>query len=464
MRKKRRKPWPAECVWPEPLTEGEGESWDADDARMLKLDAAGEELLDIKAYFDACVEEGRLNEDYSLNEEWGEDRPAADWTPEVGEEYWYDGFDIDAWEVDLTNHINLLKIPAGSPEDDPVYILRDVTGYEFINENLLRQAFTRRAFAEEYALYGSNEELEFIGDTVLNTLVTREMAKQLSETLQTLPEAPFQSVLDEGELTRLRNEFVSGEALSAKAAELGFDRFILYGSAEEHSEKALEDAMEALIGAIMVDNGWDWDAAERAADRMLDLQITNPDELLKQTFYDLFNAWHQKRFGAIPAYELTRLRAKGKLFGGTYLCTIRFQVPANDRGISPDQRFDVEAETRSKAREEAARRAYSFVVSNGLWMNLTDAGVIPRFEDSINQLQELFQKKYIDAPSYEFEETTGGKWHCECLCSGVNGYGTAASKVKAKKKAAFMVLVRLLDAAGICRPEWKEQMWAMGEE
>ena len=467
MQKKRRKPWPENCVWPEPLAEGEGDSWSVEDAQMLKLDEKGEELLEIKAYYDSLVEEGRLKEDYTLNEAWTPDDGTAaeeDWFPAMGWDYWFEGFEADIWEYDLSAHINMLKLPAQSVDTDPVYYLRDVTGYEFINENLLRQAFTRRAFAEEYALYGSNEELEFIGDTVLQTVVTREAVKQMADVWTTVPEAPFQCKYAEGDLTALRNRFVSGEALSTKAAELGLDRFILYGSGEEHADKACEDALEALIGAVMVDSGWDWDAAERVIDRLLGIHIMNPDELLKQTFYDIFNAWHQRRFGCMPAYEINRIRPWRSKEGPAYSCTIRFQVPENDRGIQPDQRFDAEGETRSKAREEAARRAYGFVVSNGLWMNLKDAGVIPKYDDSINQLQELFQKKYVDSPSYEFEEISGGKWHCECVCSGVNGYGTAPAKVKAKKKAAFMVLVRLLDAAGICRPEWKEEMWRMTEE
>lgn len=63
--------------------------------------------------------------------------------------------------------MNCIKIPFSS--QDPVTAIRDVTGYEFINENLLRQAFTRRAFGLEYGV-GNSEELEFLGDSILNTV------------------------------------------------------------------------------------------------------------------------------------------------------------------------------------------------------------------------------------------------------------------------------------------------------
>ena len=50
--------------------------------------------------------------------------------------------------------------------------------------------------------------------------------------------------------------------------------------------------MEALIGAVAVDSGWDQKALERVADNLLCLQLMYPDRFLKATHYDLFNAWH----------------------------------------------------------------------------------------------------------------------------------------------------------------------------
>lgn len=170
------------------------------------------------------------------------------------------------------------------------------------------------------------------------------------------------------------------------------------------------------------------------------MQLTYPDAFLKKTYYDLFNAWHQRHFGERPSYEVS-----GQ---GTYYCTIRFHIPENEKGIPCYQRIDVSAFSRSEAREEAALRAYSFVVGHGLWLDLKEAGIIPDIENSINQLQELYQKKYVqEKPVYELEEW-GGQWNCDCVCDGVNGWGKAASKTQAKKKAAYMVLGRLLKAAG----------------
>ena len=61
--------WPVDCVWPEPIWKGEGTPWEPDEVDPLLLDEEGQDLLEIREYFDSLVEEGVLNEDYTLNEE-----------------------------------------------------------------------------------------------------------------------------------------------------------------------------------------------------------------------------------------------------------------------------------------------------------------------------------------------------------------------------------------------------------
>ncbi len=454
-----RKSWPEGCIWPKPAENGF--FWEAEDADRLPLDEEAQELLDIKEYFDELVEEGRLNEDYSLNEDYEdwEDDGAEDeaddelWTPEKGSDYWDDGFDVEGWEEDLQNHLNLLKLLLPSPVDD----IQRIICYEFINENLLRQAFTRRAFALEHGV-GDSENLELIGDAVLNTAVTREIARQLTEVDETKPDGPFRSLYTEGDLSRIRQHFICREYLSERATELELDRYILYGSQEQPSNSAREDMMEAVLGAVAADCGWDWYTLEAVVDRLLCVQVMRTDLFLKETHYDLFNTWHQKKFGRMPEYEVSKGMPHRD---GTveYLCTLRFQIPENDKGIWTSQRVDVQEMTRSKARERAAFEAYAFVMNHGLWMNLKDAELVPDLENSINQLQELYQKKYVEQPDYTFEEDLQG-WRCECVCGGVNGYGRASGKTAAKKKAAFMVLVRLMMSAGLATEGMRQAMWA----
>ena len=64
------KTWSANCIWPEPLYDGYGSFWDEYLISVDTLDEEGEELLDIKEYFDSLVECGRLDENYNLVTGW----------------------------------------------------------------------------------------------------------------------------------------------------------------------------------------------------------------------------------------------------------------------------------------------------------------------------------------------------------------------------------------------------------
>ena len=430
--------WPDNCLWPEPVNENgiNGEYWEADDVALMAVDDETEELLAIKEYYDGLVDEGRLNEDYSFNEDYAIFDEDEEWQPENGFDYWDNGFDVEGWEEDFSAHINLLKLPFPNPVDD----IRRVIGYEFANENLLRQAFTRRSFGIKYGV-GDYEQMEFVGDAILEMVVTREMTDQFTDTGSISPKRPFISKYREGDLAKIRSRFVCKEHLSERASELGLDRFILYGVGEEPTESSREDMMEALIGAVALDSNWDWTAIEEVIDRLICVQLSRADEFLKSTFYDLFNSWHQRHFGVMPEYEVSGC-------SGRYYCTLRFEIPKNDKGIRCAQRVDVDGSSRSRAREYAARRAYGFVIDNGLWVDLAGSGISPSLENSINQLQELYQKKYVEAPTYEFEEQAGDKWYCNCVCHGVDGFGHGNSKTEAKKKAAYMVIERLMRASG----------------
>jgi ribonuclease-3 len=123
---------------------------------------------------------------------------------------------------------------------------------------------------------------------------------------------------------------------------------------------------------------------------------------------------------------------------------------------------DVLGETRSEARSRAADNAKLVVDYYGLWLNLADSGIEPERENSINQLQELYQKKYISKPEYSFEDEADG-WHCTCLCDGFDSWGVAKSKTDAKKVASFKMLIMLFQSAGINRDGW-DKSFTMFEE
>ena len=439
-KKPNRKPWPKDCPWPEPLYDGFGEDWSEDwpDPETLDEDAA--DLLEIKEYFDSLAEEGLLDENYALNEDYfeDEDEDPEDWEPEKGLEYWEDGsFNLAVWGDEFSFAVNLLKI--GLEKGDPAGQVRNAIGYEFINENLLRQAFTRRAFAVEYGLSGCSEELEFLGDALLNQVVSKELIRQLSDVDKAQTDAPFRmgDGVTEGVLSRLRSEYVCKEQLAKRARELELDQLILYGTGEAPSDSSREDAMEALIGAVAIDSGWNRDAIEGVVDKIICVQKEKLHNREQTSYFDRFNAWHQKRFGVMPEYEVSGAAPK-------YYCTMRYFIPENDQNLWRDRREDTDAGSRSAARERAARRAYEFVVTHGLWTDPADVNVTPRLEDTINQLQELYQKKILaELPSYSFRQISPEEWQCVCKCCSMVTMGFDVGKTKAKKAAAYDMLNRI---------------------
>lgn len=120
----------------------------------------------------------------------------------------------------------------------------------FESKPLLRQVFIHRSFINENKDDGleHNERLEFLGDAVLELVVTEYLYKN------------FQN--PEGELTNWRSSIVRGEVLSRVASELSLGNLLLLSKGEEKSggrnrSLILANTFEALIGAIYLDKGYD---------------------------------------------------------------------------------------------------------------------------------------------------------------------------------------------------------------
>jgi len=122
-------------------------------------------------------------------------------------------------------------------------------GISFSQESLLGQAFVHSSYSNENPDFAwpSNERLEFLGDAILNLIVTEELYKKFP----TLPE---------GELTEIRASLVCRDTLAELASSLKLGDWLLLGRGEEaNSGRAktsnLANAMEALVGALYLDQG-----------------------------------------------------------------------------------------------------------------------------------------------------------------------------------------------------------------
>lgn len=124
-------------------------------------------------------------------------------------------------------------------------------GYLFQNKALLKQALTHSSYANEQKIRknGDYERLEFLGDAVLEMISSEFLFKEN-------PEMP------EGKLTKLRSGLVCEPALAQCARELDLGSYILLGKGEEatggrYRESITSDVMEALIGAMYLDGGYE---------------------------------------------------------------------------------------------------------------------------------------------------------------------------------------------------------------
>ncbi len=118
-------------------------------------------------------------------------------------------------------------------------------GYSFNNKALIKKALTHKSYVKNKT--DSNERLEFLGDAVLELVVTEYLVYQYRN-------------IDEGKLSKIRAASVNTKILSEVAKTLELFNYLIVGKSEQKegimfNDSILEDAFEALVGAIYIDGG-----------------------------------------------------------------------------------------------------------------------------------------------------------------------------------------------------------------
>lgn len=217
-------------------------------------------------------------------------------------------------------------------------VLKNHFAIEFADKKLLETAFTHTSYANEHRLLkiSHNERLEFLGDAVLQLLISEYLYKKY-------PKKP------EGDLSKLRAMIVREESLAGFARDCQFDQFIKLGKGEEKSggrnrDTILGDAFEAFLGALL-----------------LDKDVAKVKEFIYQVMIPKVEAGE---FEMITDYK-THLQELLQVNGDV---AIRYQV-ISETGPAHDKVFDVEVlvegesigqgQGRSKklAEQEAAKNA-----------------------------------------------------------------------------------------------------------
>jgi ribonuclease-3 len=175
--------------------------------------------------------------------------------------------------------------------------LQKIMGITFTDLSLLEQAVVHSSYINENPgiVSGHNERLEFLGDAVLDYVITDKLYREY-------PDA------DEGQMTRLRASLVRGETLANAARSINLGDFLYMGRGEESSggrDKTtnLAGALEAVIAAIYLDRG-----EATAKDFVLKVLEEKWDEVVNsgtgRDFKSRLQEVTQSRFQVIPSYRM----------------------------------------------------------------------------------------------------------------------------------------------------------------
>ncbi len=170
-------------------------------------------------------------------------------------------------------------------------------GVTFKNKDLLRQAVVHRSYLNEHPDFelGHNERLEFLGDAVLELVVTDYLYNNYDN--------------PEGELTNWRASLVNSNMLSVVSLQFDLNEFMHLSKGESRDENGkarqyiLANAVEALIGAVYLDQGY------ATADKFINEAIlVKLPEILDQKLYQdpksKFQEASQEHYGVTPSYKV----------------------------------------------------------------------------------------------------------------------------------------------------------------
>lgn len=203
--------------------------------------------------------------------------------------------------------------------------------YRFRDATLFEQALTHRS-----ATGRNNERLEFLGDAVLDFVISDLVFKSH-------PDA------SEGDLSKLRSSLVKDTSLAGLASNLGLGEFLILGSGERKTgghrrESILADGLEAIFGAVFLDSGYE--ASKEIIEHVFAQRLDNLPhvEELRDPKTRL-QEWLQARKLALPDYELVNVTGKAHQQRFAVTCTVN-ELSQTTHG---------ESTTRRKAEQESAR-------------------------------------------------------------------------------------------------------------
>ena len=202
-------------------------------------------------------------------------------------------------------------------------VLQTRISYSFTQPALLQQALTHRSFSAT-----NNERLEFLGDSVLNFII----AHQLFNLFPHLPE---------GDLSRLRAKLVREASLAEIATDLNLGDALKLGEGELKSAGSrrpsiLADALEAIVGAVYLDGGFD--AAQQVVALLYrdKLQTIDPKAIDKDAKSQLQEYLQSKKMD-LPEYQVVSIEGEAHAQTFTVQCFIK-KLKLTTTGVGTSRR------------------------------------------------------------------------------------------------------------------------------
>lgn len=341
--------------------------------------------------------------------------------------------------------------------------IEEKIGYQFnYHKKLLIQAFTRKSFAQENHSFEDNEVLEFYGDNLVNTIITKMLFKKYSKFPDNkkdpfyLPafankDEYFYSEKNEAELSKIRAQYINKSALSKCIEILGLDEFLLLGKSDVtnevwKNEKVRCDLFEAIIGAIAVssmkknmpctEDELDYEQIENSFFTMWNMKDFN------ENYVDILDEECEKLGLGEPKYTSDTYsnilyNEKHQYHTNVYIYTTNY--PRKSKCIQGIGNSDL------SSKYNAAKNALSYLRVFQISNYLEDSTP----ENAVQTLNTIYLKKLISKPEYNFscspDENGNQLWRCECYiddyeeCDGYEEYGIGEepTKAEAKQSAAY---------------------------
>jgi ribonuclease-3 len=222
--------------------------------------------------------------------------------------------------------------------------LEKILGITFGKKEYLQMAVTHRSFLNEHKeeTVGNNERLEFLGDAVLELIISDYL-------YQTYPEYP------EGDLTSFRSAIVRTESLADASRELNAGSFLRMSKGEEESGGADKDYLlantyESLLGAIYVDKGY-----KEAKDFVFRTLVPKIEEIVESRS-DIDSKTKiqeivQSKFKVTPTYDV--IKEEGPDHDKKFVVGVKINEKIVGKGKGP---------SKQKAEEDAATNGIKFLL------------------------------------------------------------------------------------------------------